>query len=100
MLPTTAYRRHDRLSVFAHYVTEWHLSALVRVCSNLWVIDILDLLDWNCALLVAAPHHRKETRTSVLNANSCDAHSGVGCHLNRAESTAFIAFLAQFRGSV
>lgn len=49
-----AYRWHDGLSVLADNVTERHLGALIRICSDLWVIDIWDLVDGDCTTLVAA----------------------------------------------
>lgn len=50
----TAYWWHDRLAIFAHNVAEGHLRALVRICLDLWVIHIRDLVYWDCMLLVAA----------------------------------------------
>lgn len=51
---SSAYRWHDRLSILANNVTEWHLGALIRVCPDLWVVDVLNLLDWDCIALAAA----------------------------------------------
>ena len=91
-----AYRWHDRLSILANDVTERHLCALVRVRPDLWMVDVLNLLDGDCTTLVVT-FKLSENHTPVLNADSCDAHSSVGSHLHRSESTAFVALLPQLR---
>jgi hypothetical protein len=47
-----AYLWHNGLSILVDYVTEGHLSALVRVCANLWMVDVRNLFNRDCTCLV------------------------------------------------
>ena len=42
------YRWHDGFSILADNVAKWHLGTLVGVCPDLWMVDIRDLLNWDC----------------------------------------------------